>query len=178
MSNLAILPFTKCCNICKQYLPLDMFSTNNAVKKDKLSLYCRVCDKKKQEARRRASSSKQLEYSRKYQAKRRQDNTYRLQMLLNASKQRAQLKGIEHTLTLEQLISIYPKDNKCPGFGTELKFGNAGFRDHSPSIDKIDHTKGYTLDNVQILSWRANRLKVDATVQELELLLNYMKQGN
>jgi len=178
MSNLALLHSTKCCNICKQFLPLDFFSINNAIKKDKRSLYCRECDTKKQEAKRRKSPEKSLEYGRNYQAKRRQDSTYRLQMLLNASKQRAKLKGLEHTLTLEQLINIYPKDNKCPVFGTDLQFGDAGFRDHSPSIDKIDHNKGYTLDNVQILSWRANRLKVDATIQELELLLNYMKQGN
>lgn len=177
MSNLALLPTTKCCNVCRQFLPLDMFSTNNAIKKDKLSLYCRECDKEKQEAKRRKSPEKTLEYARKYQEKRRQDYNYRLQMLLNASKQRAKLKNIEHTLTLEELIAAYPEDNKCPVFGTELKFGNAGFRDNSPSIDKIDPTKGYTLDNIQVLSWRANRLKADATVEELELLLNYMKQG-
>jgi len=177
MSNLAVLPTTKCCNICKQYLPLDMFSTNNAIKKDKLSLYCRECDKKKQEAKRRKTPNKHLEYARTYQAQKRQSFDYRLQMLLNASKQRAVLKNIEHTLTLEQLKAIYPADNKCPVFGTELQFGNAGFREHSPSIDKIDPNKGYTLDNVQIISWRANRLKADASINELEMLLAFMKQG-
>lgn len=177
MSNLALVPNTKCCNICKQYLPLDMFSVNNAIKKDKLSLYCRSCDKTKQEAKRRKRPEKQLQYARTYQAKKRESFEYRLQMLLNASKQRAALKNIEHTLTLEQLKSLYPVDNKCPVFGTELKFGNAGFREHSPSIDKIDPTKGYTLDNVQIISWRANRLKADATINELQMLLAFMTQG-
>jgi hypothetical protein len=33
------------------------------------------------------------------------------------------------------------------------------------------------LDNVQVISWRANRVKADATVQELEMLLSFMKQG-
>lgn len=177
MSNLALLPTTKCCNICRQYLPLDMFTKNNAIKKDRLSLYCKPCDAKKQEAKRRKSPEKLLDYGRKYQAKRRENPEYRLQMLLNASKQRATLKNIEHTLTLEQLKSIYPPDNKCPVFGTELKFGNAGFRDHSPSIDKIDPSKGYTLDNVQIISWRANRLKADASINELQMLLAFMTQG-
>lgn len=30
-----------------------------------------------------------------------------------------------------------------------------------PSIDRIDNTKSYTLDNLQILSWRQNRRKGD-----------------
>jgi hypothetical protein len=176
MSNLALLPSTKQCNTCRQYLPFNEFSKNSALK-DKLSLYCRKCDKEKQEAKRRKTPEKQLAYARKYQAKRRESFEYRLQMLINASKQRAALKHIKHTLTLDELKSIYPTDNKCPVFGVELKFGDAGFRDNSPSIDKIDPSKGYTLDNVQVISWRANRLKADATIQELELLLSFMKQG-
>lgn len=176
MTNLAILPVTKQCNICKEYLPFSHFSKNKALKGN-LSAHCKVCDKKKQEVRRRKSPAKQLAYARKYQAKRRENFDYRLQMLLNASKQRAAVKKLEHTLTLEQLKSIYPKDNKCPVFGIELKFGNAGFRENSPSIDKIDPKKGYTLDNVQIISWRANRLKTDASINELEMLLAFMKQG-
>jgi hypothetical protein len=29
----------------------------------------------------------------------------------------------------------------------------------SPSIDRIDNDKGYTLDNMQWITWKANRLK-------------------
>lgn len=177
MSNLALLPSTKCCNICKQFLPLDLFSINNAIKKDKRSLYCRECDAKKQEEKRRTKPEKQLEYGRKYQAKRRENFEYRLQMLLNASKQRAAAKNIEHTLTLTDIKELYPADGKCPVFGTTLQFNKAGFRNSSPSLDKIDPTKGYTKDNVQVLSWRANKIKSDASIHELELLLSFMKQG-
>lgn len=177
MSNLALLPSTKCCNICKQFLPLNMFSANNAIKKDKLSLYCRDCDKEKQEAKRRKSPEKQLEYGRRYQAKRRESFEHRLQMLLNASKQRARANNIEHTLTLTDIKELYPVDGKCPVFGTTLQFNKAGFRNSSPSLDKIDPNKGYTKDNVQVLSWRANQIKSNASIQELELLLSFMKQG-
>ena len=176
MSSLKLIPVTKCCTKCKQYLPFGEFSVNNS-KPDRLSIYCKSCDKDIQEAKRSKYPEKQLEYGRKYQAKRREDFNYRLKMLINASKQRAVQTNIEHTLTLEELISIYPKDGNCPVFGTKLEFGNAGFRDNSPSIDKIDPKLGYTIDNVQILSWRANRLKVDASIEELELLLAFMKQG-
>jgi hypothetical protein len=59
----------------------------------------------------------------------------------------------------------------------KLEFNNAGFRENSPSIDRIDSTKGYTPDNIQIISWKANRIKGYATLQELEMLLAYLTQG-
>jgi hypothetical protein len=176
MSNLALLPTTKCCNTCKTYLPLDLFAKNTA-NKDKLSSKCKGCDKAYQESQRRKTPEKRLEYGRAYQKNRRKDFNYRLQMLINASKQRAKKKNLEHTLTLDELKELYPQDGKCPVFGIILEFGDAGFRDNSPSLDKIDPKGGYTKDNVQVLSWKANRFKTDATVKELEMLLSFMKQG-
>ena len=36
----------------------------------------------------------------------------------------------------------------------------AGYpKDLSPSIDRIDNDKGYTLNNMQWITWKANRLK-------------------
>jgi hypothetical protein len=177
VSNLALLPTTKCCNRCKQYLPFSLFSKNSA-NNDKLSSHCKDCDKISQEKQRRKSPEKQLALHRKYQKEKRKDFNYRLQMLITASKQRASKKQIEHCITVEDLKEIYPQDGCCPVFGFKLEFGDAGFRDHSPSVDRIDSTKGYTKDNIQILSWRANRLKVDATIEELEMLIAYLKQGN
>jgi hypothetical protein len=176
MTNLAMLPSTKCCASCKEYLPFSMFSKNSA-NKDKLALVCRSCDKVRQEKKRRKNPERQLEWSRKYQAERRKDFNYRLGMLVNASKQRALKKQIEHTITVEDIKKIYPVDGCCPVFGFKLEFGNAGFREHSPSIDRIDPSKGYTKDNIQILSWKANRIKGYATVEDLEAVLAYLKQG-
>lgn len=176
MSNLAVISSNKCCNRCKKYVSLDLFSKNNA-NKDKLSNTCKTCDQEYQEKQRKKTPEKRLVAAREYQKERRKNFDYRLQMLLNASKQRARNKNIEHTLTIEELKELYPADGRCPVFGFTLQFGSAGFRENSPSVDKIDPKGGYTKDNVQIISWKANRLKTDATVKELELLLSFMKQG-
>ena len=172
MSNLAVL-HTKQCNCCKDFKLLTCFSKNKAAK-DGLQSKCKECDNAYQRSRKDYKNA----WSKEYQRNRRKDSSYRLQMLLNTSKQRAVSKGREHSITIEDLKEIYPEDNKCPVFGFELEWNSAGFRETSPSIDRIDSSKGYTRDNVQILSWKANRIKSYATVEDLEAVLAYMKQGD
>jgi hypothetical protein len=170
-------PQTKECRNCFQNLPLFNFS-KNAATKDGLQSKCRACDIIYQKQRRESNKAVVLEYGRKYQKKRRENFEYRLQMLVNASKQRAKLKNREHTITVEDIKGLYPVDGKCPVFGFDLEFNDVGFRETSPSIDRIDSSRGYTKDNIQIISWKANRLKAYATVEDLEILVAFLKQGN
>jgi hypothetical protein len=136
-----------------------------------------VCDNARQKKNRAIKRPETIEWGRKYRAKTREIFSVRLRALLNSSRQRAILKNRDHTITIDDLLELYPSDGKCPVYGTTLEFGNSGFRENSPSIDRIDSKKGYTRDNIQILSWKANRLKAYATVDDLEILLAYMKQG-
>lgn len=55
----------------------------------------------------------------------------------------------------------------CPVFGLELDYAATKQCDNSPSIDRVDSTKGYTKDNIWIVSWKFNSLKKNATLQEL-----------
>lgn len=166
----------KQCNTCKQHKKLFEFSINKA-SKDGLQHKCRSCDIAYQAKRRSENREAGLEYGRKYRAIKRKDFEYRLQMLLNASKQRAALKKREHTLTLQDIKELYPQDGKCPVFGFALEFNSAGFRETSPSLDRIDSSKGYTRNNVQVISWKANRLKAYATIEDLEILVAFLKYG-
>lgn len=177
MSNvLKLAQLTKVCNRCKEEKFFSEFTKNNAAR-DGLQYKCRSCDIAYQAKRRLENYEEDLEYSREYQRNRRQNFDYRLQMLVNASKQRAKNKNRENTITIEDVKAIYPKDNCCPIFGIKLEFNNAGFRETSPSIDRIDSSKGYTPDNIQIISWKANRIKGYASKQDLEMLLAFMSQG-
>jgi hypothetical protein len=176
MANLQVIHKSKFCSSCKQDKSIFEFTKNNA-SRDGLQYKCRSCDLEYQKSRRIKNKDQMLDYSRTYQKNKRKVFEYRLQMLLNASRQRSKKKLRENTLTLEDIKNIYPEDGLCPIFGTKLVFGDAGFREDSPSIDRIDSTKGYTKDNVQIISWKANRIKMNSSVQELELILAYMKQG-
>lgn len=62
----------------------------------------------------------------------------------------------------------------CPVLGIELVVGGGtGFQDASPTLDRIDNRFGYVRGNVLVVSWRANRLKADATPEEMQMLANY-----
>lgn len=97
----------------------------------------------------------------------------RLGMLMYQIKCRSKKLGYEFDL---DHTKIY-KPTHCPLLGIEIEYnakGKAG--GNSASLDRIDSRKGYTQDNVWIISWRANRIKSDATVEELELLTKNLKK--
>jgi hypothetical protein len=82
-------------------------------------------------------------------------------------------------------LRIYLVDNLevpdvCPALGITLNYDGqetSGWTrtDNSPSIDRIDSNKGYELGNIQILSWRANRIKNDSTPEELMKIAKYIE---
>ena len=84
--------------------------------------------------------------------------------LLNYARRNARRRGCECTLELHHLTI----PEKCPILGFNLEIG--GHQDTSPSVDRIDSSKGYTPDNVWVISQRANRIKNNATVEEIKML--------
>lgn len=63
----------------------------------------------------------------------------------------------------------------CPILNIELQENDDFCRDNSYSLDRIDNSKGYIKGNIQIISHKANQIKSNSTIKELELLLNYLK---
>lgn len=65
---------------------------------------------------------------------------------------------------------------KCPVFGTYLIFGEGRWCDESPTLDKIVPEKGYVKGNIVVISWRANRIKNNASPDELRKLADFYSQ--
>lgn len=63
----------------------------------------------------------------------------------------------------------------CPVLGIPLRPGCRKNHDASPSLDRIDSSKGYTPDNVWVISYRANRIKNDATLDELRRVVRALE---
>ncbi len=83
----------------------------------------------------------------------------------NRAQQRARKTGIEFNLNKED---IHVPDI-CPILGIELicHTGKPGGRKQSPALDRIDSNKGYTKDNIQVISHLANQMKSHATPAEM-----------
>lgn len=149
---------SKRCAECGEVKPKSLFH-KNAQQKDGYSCYCKLCAKV-----RNRNKYEQLSA----------EHEWKLKQTFRASKNRSVRSNLEHTLTLEELTKLYPIDNKCPILGIELSWGFP--KDSSPSLDRIDPSKGYTYENCQIISNRANRIKSDASIEELELVVSYLKE--
>lgn len=81
-----------------------------------------------------------------------------------SSKQRAKKKGIEFTITKEDIVI----PELCPILGILLKTKTGfGRQSEGISLDRIDPTKGYIPGNVWVISDLANRMKSNATKEQL-----------
>lgn len=97
---------------------------------------------------------------------------YKAHALLSGSRKNAKIHNVEHTLVLNDLINI-PK--LCPVLGIPLNLTADKCSCNSPSVDRIDPKKGYTKDNICIISHKANFLKSDATLKEINMIITYIK---
>lgn len=87
-----------------------------------------------------------------------------LRKAIRAAKWRAKRDGLEFNL-VEEDLNI---PALCPVLGTVMD---------TPSLDRLDNSKGYTKNNVRVISWEANRLKHRLSIQQIEALLKYMRDS-
>lgn len=64
----------------------------------------------------------------------------------------------------------------CPVLGIPLVVKQGGRQNGTPTVDRIKPELGYIQGNITVISWRANRLKNDATLEEMQAVLKYMCQ--
>lgn len=93
-------------------------------------------------------------------------------MMLAAAKKRASAKGIEFLITRADLEVPFV----CPVLGIIIEVNERRWQDSSPTIDRIDTRRGYVPGNVCVISARANRIKNDATADELERIAAYLRR--
>jgi cupin superfamily acireductone dioxygenase involved in methionine salvage len=92
--------------------------------------------------------------------------------MVSAAKVRAQKRGLAFNIT--KIDIIIPE--VCPVLGIPLKHNSRHMGDSSPTIDRIDNSRGYTRDNIVIISMKANRLKSNATLEEIQQIAEFYKK--
>lgn len=150
------------CTKCKQTLPITMFYWR--CKTQGIRQYsCKTCCT----AQIKQSMHKRIE---------RDPITYRCDMMLLGAKHRAKKNNLEFALTHEHVYKLAQQSN-CPisnrPFDWKLAIKSDRRGSHtpdSPTLDRIDPRRGYTNDNVWIISYRMNAIKNDGTPQELAMI--------
>lgn len=98
--------------------------------------------------------------------------------LVTSAKRRASTLDVPFDLDANHIKDIWPADGLCPILKTPLAAGNLlENRNQSASLDRITPALGYIRGNVQIVSFRANRLKGDGTLEEFRILVDYLERA-
>ncbi len=149
--------FRKNRNIC---LPCQRKYENDYNSKNKGSVNAR--NRKYRKSRIPEIVKRQREQHTKYMR-----DSYRERSMVISARKRAKKRGIEFNICAEDILI----PEFCPLLGISINSnGHINNRDSSPSLDRKNTEKGYIKSNIGIISYRANRIKNDATPKELKLL--------
>lgn len=178
----------KKCSRCKIEKEKTEFSRADKTK-DRCSVYCKVCksdvDREYYQLNREAILQRVKERSltikeelADYHKLYRQLNLERLTSIAYLNKRknpevelyrrvktRARKQGLDFDLSLSDIVI----PEFCPVLHIPLFIGEGIASPNSPSMDRIDPKKGYTKDNVQVISYKANTMKSDANEADLIL---------
>ena len=138
----------KTCSKCNESKPLDSFYKRQA-NKDGYSCVCKECQ-------------------------RRYDTRDNLKRYWQTKRNRASI--LEFTVTEDYLRSIWT--DTCPALSIPIGLGKHQADDGLAHLDRIDSSKGYVEGNVQWLSAKANRIKSNATLDELKKVVKHMEELN
>jgi len=188
------------CKCCKLEKTLNSFSKNGV---NYYRHVCKICDNNINRERRLeynkkyrlANPDKKLQWSKNSNKKRRdklkndpfyhdrvkylkRESGYRNKVtsMLNNAKKRAIKYNIEFSLTREDIVI----PEKCPLLEVVFVLGRGRDYMYTPTIDRVDRLKGYTKDNICIISMLANSMKNAASKEELltfsKNIINYINK--
>ena len=110
--------------------------------------------------RQRINTLKNKEASKRYRQKKWEKQR------IKGAVHRAKAKNLPFNITEEYVKSITPKDMICPALGIKMNTSVEDL-DSKPSLDRLVPEKGYVKGNVIVVSFKVNRIKADATPEEL-----------
>lgn len=96
-----------------------------------------------------------------YNIQRKNRKNYFIYNILNGARRRAKEKNMDYNLTVALNFPSH-----CPVLDFPLISGKDEWF-NSPTIDRIDNKKGYTMDNVIVISALANMIKSCATPNQI-----------
>lgn len=93
--------------------------------------------------------------------------------MLDNARRRAREEDLDFDLTPSDLVI----PDVCPVLGLPLAVNTDGYaQDNSPTLDRVRPHGGYVRGNVMIISGKANRIKSNATAQEILAVGRWLSQ--
>ena len=94
------------------------------------------------------------------------------ELIVQRAKRRSKIKEITFDIVKEDIVV----PTHCPILGIPIKVNKGGRTASfdSPSLDRIVPTEGYVKGNIQVISYKANAMKNNATVDELKKFANWV----
>ena len=135
------------------------------LRSDNLSGYCNapecklIRERLRSRLRRADKPGDHRVYQRKYK------RAHREQTALVRARRRAVKSGVAFSLTAADLP---PVPDSCPALGVPFQCGDGHPMPESLTLDRINPALGYVPGNVIWLSHRANAMKQDATLEQLQ----------
>lgn len=87
-------------------------------------------------------------------------------ILWKSARSRANERGIDFSIAVSDVVI----PDVCPILGIVINRDERGrMQASSPSLDRIDNSAGYVPGNVWVISWKANRIKSDASIEDLKV---------
>ena len=151
------------CRTCGEYKPQTEFYYNKEEKhRNFRDAQCKECESKRHKKYRKNTPK-------------RSDLEKHLAILVNGCKSRLNhsksksYRGITLEIDYKFLYELYQRqEGKCAISGLPMTYNVGAGRNHyNISIDRIDSTKGYTKDNVQLVCAQVNMMKAEMTMEEL-----------
>lgn len=86
-----------------------------------------------------------------------------IRAMFNRAKQRAIKNNLEFSICINDIVI----PEICPLLEVPFILGDRGNYEFTPTIDRIDNSKGYTKDNIWVITKKANSMKNSASFKEL-----------
>jgi hypothetical protein len=173
----------KCSGRCGLVLPLDNFWLNKGGRGGR-EARCKQCLSEDKAARKAADPEGHKAYHLAYnqawrpthrdqvrESDRRWKYSNYAAVLLSHAKRRAKKHGLQFSITLKDIVI----PELCPYLQLRLKLDEGPLSDNSPSLERIIPFLGYVPGNVEVISYRANRIKSNGTVEEHEKIAARMR---
>ncbi len=90
--------------------------------------------------------------------------------MLYAARLRAKKRGWDCNIDVSDIVI----PATCPVLGIPIERGQSRLSKTSPTLDRVDTTKGYVKGNVRVISNKANMCKSDMTPEQIRSLYWYV----